>query len=255
MSLAGCTAAHSSSRTTTTSQRPRQTTVPLHPTTTTVPTQRATKARLDRFVALARHGLSTPFEASYRFVYRRSDTSRVVHSFRLWSEPPSASEREGDFVYESRVGSRTFRFVQNGRGDFECSRSTVAPAWRCTGPFEPESNGQVFTVEGFRLPLFVADSIVEGYAPPFHFFHRVVLGRQVWCLEVGPQPVGITCLARSGQVAYATGVFDLARRGLELVSLSAIPASLAALSITNAIRWKLPYLPPCEERVCTSPWL
>ena len=221
--------------------------------TTTVPvtaTTNVTPADQRRFVALARQGLRKPFEAVYRLVYGTGNHSiGQVNEFRIWSEPAAGSRSWGHFVYETQAGSRTFEFILNGRGDFECLRATPQGAWRCVGPLSGASIGQTMKVEGYRLPMYL---IEDGFDPGFALSHRVVLNRRVWCLQTGYT----LCITKSGQLALAVPTIVTFAQQLELVSLAPISSKLALLppaTPTPSKHYGIPSL--CDTSLCQPPGL
>ena len=70
-----------------------------------------------RLAALARHGLSVPFAASYVLSYGDGDAPL---RFNVWSEPEIPNKTQGDFVYQTRLHRGTFRFVRTHGADYEC---------------------------------------------------------------------------------------------------------------------------------------
>jgi hypothetical protein len=152
------------------------------PTTTSNPsTKTISRVDLDKFVALAHKGLSEPFEATYRLVYPKGTGKSDLHDFRIWSEPPVGSDVWGNFVYEAPFGSGTFRFIENGRDDYECLRAAPEDKWSCVGPYYPTSNDGIMQVEGYRYPMWVAGEMTTALGPPLTLSYRVVLGRRLWC--------------------------------------------------------------------------
>ena len=199
---------------------------------------------LDQFSALVRHGLRVPFEASYRFVPQTDGPD-----FRIWSEPAVGKEHEGNFVYEATFRRGTFRFIQNRKGDYECLRLSPKSAWKCVGPFGPKSIGQIMTIEGYRLPLFIAGQIDDGLAAPLVFFHKTVLGRRLWCLNVRSE--GYLCLNKTGQLALVSSLFVSGQ--LEAVSLTLNPSTAAFVPPAKPTPWTKDVLPNlCGAVQCPS---
>jgi hypothetical protein len=213
-------------------------TAPLLNTSTTV-----SGANLFRFIALAHKGLREPFEAAYRFNPPLDSPTGPIPSFRVWSEPAVGSDPEGNFVYESQFGRGTFRFIQTGNGDYECLRTAPRRAWKCVGPFRPQSIGQSMQVEGYRLPMWVAQNLGTGVLGPLVLSHRTVLGRRLWCLNIlNIQAEGVLCLTKTGQLAFDAKWF-IGPRQLELVSLVLTESKSAFLLPAKPKPWTGPVLP------------
>ena len=224
-----------------------------------VPTVTATttvnRAELSRFVALAHKGLREPFEATYRFVPPLATGAGQLRDFRVWSEPPVGSDPEGNFVYEAPFGRGTFRFIQNGDGDYECLETAPRRAWKCVGPFGPQSIGQVMQVEGYRLPMWVTENLSTNIIGPLVLFYRTVLGRRLWCLNI--QFEGFLCLTKTGQLGFADKLF-IGSRQLELVSLVLTESKSAFLPPAKPKPWSgqvLPNVYLCGTVWCGSPGL
>ena len=249
VTLAACTSSSAPVPTSPSASQPgayrSTTTAPVTTTTTNV-----TPADQHRFVALARQGLREPFEAVYRLVYGTGNRSiGQVNEFRIWSEPAAGSRRWGHFVYETQAGSRTFEFILNGRGIFECLRAASQGAWRCVGPLSGASIGQTMKVEGYRLPMYL---IEDGFDPGFALSHRVVLNRRVWCLQTGYT----LCITKSGQLALAAPTIVTFAQRLELVSLAPISSKLALLPPATPTPWKHYGIPSlCDTSLCQPPGL
>ena len=159
----------------------------------------STGAAYKRFAALARHGLSVPFAASYVLSY---GNGAAPLRFKVWSEPEIPNKTQGDFIYQTALRRGTFRFVRTHGTDYECVQATVKAKWKCVGPYVPIFNDQVMQVESYRLPMFVGEQIVsDGFAQPLRLFYRVVHGQRLWCLSLDDGAVW--CLARSGQFVYS----------------------------------------------------
>jgi len=171
--------------------------------TVTAPTT-VSRADLSRFVTLAHRGLREPFEASYRFVPPLDILPGQISSFAVWSEPAVGSDPEGNFVFETPFGRGTFRFIQTGNGDYECLGTEPRRAWKCVGPFGPQSIGQIMLVEGYRMPMWVMENLSTNILGPLVLSHRTVLGRRLWCLNVlNIQAEGVVlCLTKTGQLAF-----------------------------------------------------
>jgi hypothetical protein len=167
------------------------------------------------FAALARHGLSVPFAASYVLSY--GDGTGPLR-FKVWSEPEIPNKTQGDFIYQTQLRSGTFRFVRTHGTDYECVQATVKAKWRCVGPYMPDSIGQIMQVESYRLPMWVGEQIVsDDFSPPLRLFYRVVRGQRLWCLSLDDG--GVWCLARSGQFVYSRDPPGYSNQ-MEVVSLS-----------------------------------
>jgi len=148
-------------------------------------TKTVSRADLSRFAALAHKGLREPLEAAYRFDPPLDSPTGQLRSFRVWHEPVVGSGPEGNFVHETPFGQGTFRFIKNGRGKYyECLRAAPRRPWRCVGPFGPQSIGQGMQVEGYRLPMWVAENLTTGLPGPLVLFQRTALGRRLWCLNI-----------------------------------------------------------------------
>ena len=87
-----------------------------------------------RFAALARHGLSVPFAASYVLSYGDGDAPL---RFKVWSEPEIPNKTQGDFVYQTAATPRhlplrphaRYRLrvrASDGQGQVEVRRSLRA---------------------------------------------------------------------------------------------------------------------------------
>ena len=152
-----------------------------------------------RFAALARHGLSVPFAASYVLSY---GNGAAPLRFKVWSEPEIPNKTQGDFVYQTALRRGTFRFLRTDGINYECVQATLKAKWKCVGPYVPIFNAAQMQVEGYRLPMFVGEQIVsDGFAQPLRLFYRVVHGQRLWCLSLDDGAVW--CLARSGQFVYS----------------------------------------------------
>jgi hypothetical protein len=249
LTLAACTSSSAPVATSSSTSQPgayrSTTTAPVTTTTTNV-----TSADQRRFVALARQGLRQPFEAVYRLVYGTGNRSvGQVREFRIWSEPAAGSRRWGYFVYETQAGSRTFEFILNGRGIFECLRAASQGAWRCVGPLSGASIGQTMKVEGYRLPMYLIEG---GFNPGFALSHRVVLSRRVWCLQTG----NTLCITKSGQLALAAPTIVTFAQRLKLVSLAPISSKLDLLPPATPTPWKHYGIPSlCDTSLCQPPGL
>ena len=101
-----------------------------------------------RFAALARHGLSVPFAASYVLSY---GNGAAPLRFKVWSEPEIPNKTQGDFIYQTALRRGTFRFVRTHGTDYECVQATVKAKWKCVGPYVPIFNDQVMQVESYRF--------------------------------------------------------------------------------------------------------
>jgi hypothetical protein len=151
------------------------------------------------FAALARHGLSVPFTASYVLSY--GDGTAPLR-FQVWVEPEIPNKTQGDFVYQTQLHRGTFRFVRTHGTDYECVQATTTSKWKCVGPYLPTFIGAQMQVEGYRLPMWVGEQIVsDDFAPPLRLSYRIVRGQRLWCLSLDDG--GIWCLARSGQFVYS----------------------------------------------------
>ncbi len=245
--LTACTSTSSPPSTSSTSTTGTSTT-----TTTTAPvttTTTVSSASLDRFVALARKGLRQPFEAVYRLVYPTGEIGQV-NQFRIWSEPATGSQNEGDFVYEATAGLRTFQFIQNRRGDFECLRAAPQREWRCLGPLFPSSIGQTMMIERYRLPMFLP-TLPQDTTSAIALLHQIVRSRRVWCLQTHPYTL---CLTKTGQLAVATPTPLTSARQLELVSLAPIPSKLAFAPAVTPRPWNGQGFPRlCGTTLCLPP--
>ena len=185
IALAACTSSTSPPSTSSTS-----TTGTSITTTTTAPvtTTSVSARKPGPIVGLARKGLRQPFEAVYRLLYPTGKIGQV-NEFRIWSEPAAGTQNEGDFVYEATAGSRTFRFIHNLRGNYECLRASPQSKWRCVGPLVAANIGQTMMIEGYRLPMFLPRETMflpQDTTTPMALSHRIVLSRRVWCLQTGP---------------------------------------------------------------------
>jgi hypothetical protein len=218
----------------------------------TAPTT-VSRADLSRFVALARKGLRVPFEAAYRFVPPLGKWGGHVYDFRVWSEPAVGSDPEGNFVYESPFGRGTFRFIQTGNGDYECLRAAPRRVWKCVGPFGPQTIGQGMLVEGYRMPMVLAEDLSTGLVGPLVLSHRTVLGRRLWCLNVlNITFEGFLCLTKTGQLAFDDKLF-IGPRELELVSLVLTESKSAFLLPAKPKPWRGELLPNlCGKVQCPS---
>jgi photosystem II stability/assembly factor-like uncharacterized protein len=217
-------------------------------------TMTVSRADLSRFVALAHRGLREPFEAAYRFVPPLGRWGGHVYDFRVWSEPAVGSFPEGNFVYESPFGRGTFRFIQTGRGgDYECLEMAPRTAWKCVGPFGPQTVGQIMLVEGYRLPMVVAEDLSAGLVGPLGLSHRAVLGRRLWCLNVANNTfAGVLCLTKTGQLAFDDKLF-IGPRELELVSLELTGSKSVFLLPARPKPWMGELLPNlCGKVQCPS---
>jgi hypothetical protein len=220
---------------------------------TVTATTTVSSAELSRFVALAHKGLREPFEATYRFV-PPLDILTGPPRFTVWSEPAVGSEPEGNFVFEAPFGRGTFRFIQTGDGDYECLQAASRSAWRCVGPFRPQTIGQIMQVEGYRLPMFVTGNLSTNMLGPLVLSHRTVLGRRLWCLNVlNVQAEGVVlCLTSTGQLAFDAEWF-VGSSQLELVSLALTESRSAFLLPAKPKPWTGPLLPNlCGEVQCPS---
>ena len=252
IALAACTSSTSPPSTSSTS-----TTGTSITTTTTAPvttTSGVSPANLDRFVGLARKGLRQPFEAVYRLLYPTGEIGQV-NEFRIWSEPAAGTQNEGDFVYEATAGSRTFRFIHNLRGNYECLRASPQSKWRCVGPLVAASIGQTMMIEGYRLPMFLPRETMflpQDTTTPMALSHRIVLSRRVWCLQTGPRFT--LCLTKTGQLAVATPTPLTSARQLELVSLAPIPSKLDFAPAVRPRPWNGQGFPRlCGTTLCLPP--
>ena len=203
-------------------------TVPATTTTASVP-KTVSRAELARFVALAHKGLREPFEAAFRHVPPEDRPD-----FSLWYEPTGADPENASFVYEAAFGHGTFRFIKNRRGDYECLRASLSSAWRCVGPFGPQSIGQFQQVDGYRLPIFAAENLTTNLVGPLALFHKTVLGRDLWCLSI--QAEDYLCLTKTGQLALLNRMFVLGQ--LEAVSFALNPSTSAFMPPARPTPWK-----------------
>ena len=173
-------------------------------------------------MALAHQGLREPFEASYRFVLRYWPAQLSFVTFGSGLKPPVGSDPEGNFVYEAPFGRGTFLFIRNGNGGLRsaCERPFGrSRAWKCVGPFGPQSIGQSMQVEGYRMPMWVMENLSANILGPLVSSHRTVLGRRLWCLNIlNIQAEGVLCLTKTGQLALVEEVVRLLPP-VELVSL------------------------------------
>jgi hypothetical protein len=246
LTLAGCTSSQASS--------PRSSSLPMRsPATLVTATTTVSRADLPRFIALAHNGLREPFEATYQFVPPLGKWGGHVHNFRVWSEPAVGSDPEGNFVFESPFGRGTFRFLQTGNGDYECLQAAPRRAWKCVGPFGPQSIGQIMLVEGYRMPVVVAEDLSTGLVGPLVLSDRTVLGRRLWCLNVlNITFEGFLCLTKTGQLAFDDKLF-IGPRELELVSLMPTESKSAFLLPAKPKPWRGELLPNlCGKVQCPS---
>jgi len=246
MMVAGCTSS--------TAPLPKSSTSPTGSAARLVTaTTKVSRADVSRFVALAHQGLREPFEASYRFVPPLLAGAAQLRNFRVWSEPPVGSDPEGNFVYEAPFGRGTFLFIRNGNGDYECLRTAFRRAWKCVGPFGPQSIGQSMQVEGYRMPMWVMENLSANILGPLVSSHRTVLGRRLWCLNIlNIQAEGVLCLTKTGQLALVEKWF-VGRRQLELVSLVLTESKSAFLLPARPKPWTGPVLPNlCGKFQCPS---
>jgi len=212
-------------------------------TTNTSAPKAASRADLARFVALAHEGLREPFEAAFRHIPLEDRPD-----FSLWYEPSGADAENASFVYEAAFGHGSFRFIKNRSGDYECLRAFLHSAWRCVGPFVPQSIGQFQQVDGYRLPVFAAENI-SALVGPLTQFHKSVLGRHLWCL--GIQAEGYMCLTRTGQLALLSDMFVSGQ--LEAVSLKLHPPASAFVPPARPKPWKEGVVPNlCGKVQCPS---
>ena len=214
-------------------------------------TKTVSRADLSRFVAPAHKGLREPLEAAYRFDPPLDSPTGQLRSFRVWHEPVVGSGPEGNFVHETPFGQGTFRFIKNGRGKYyECLRAAPRRPWRCVGPFGPQSIGQGMQVEGYRLPMWVAENLTTGLPGPLVLFHRTALGRRLWCLNI--QAESSLCLTKTGQLALDAKWF-VGSSQLELVSLALTESKSAFLLPARPTPWGQGVLPNlCGKRQCPS---
>jgi hypothetical protein len=222
---------------------------------TVTATTTVSRADLSRFVALAHQGLREPFEATYRFVPPLDILPGEIPSFAVWSEPAVCSDPEGNFVYETPFGRGTFRFIQTGRGgDYECLETAPRRAWKCVGPFGPQSIGQIMQVEGYRMPMWVMENLSTNILGPLVLSHRTVLGRRLWCLNIlNIQAEGVVlCLTKTGQLAFDAEWFVGSSR-LELVSLALTESKSVFPLPAKPKPWTGPLLPNLWGKVqCPS---
>ena len=219
-------------------------TVPSTTTTTAPVSKTVSRADLARFVALAHEGLREPFEAAFRHLPPEDRPD-----FSLWYEPTGADSENSSFVYEAAFGHGTFRFIKNRSGDFECLRASLGSAWRCVGPFGPQSIGQFQQVDGYRLPIFAVENLTTNVSGPLTLFHKTVLGRRLWCLAI--QSGSYLCLTRTGQLALATDMFVSGQ--LEAVSLALNPSPSAFVPPAKPTPWNKGGLPNlCGKVQCPS---
>jgi hypothetical protein len=206
-----------------------------------------------RFAALARHGLSVPFAASYVLIY---GDGHAPLRFKVWSAPEIPNKTQGDFVYQTALHRGSFRFVRTHGTDYECVQATGKAKWKCVGPYVPIFNDAQMQVEGYRLPMFVGEQIVsDGFAQPLRLFYRVVHGQRLWCLSLDDGAVW--CLARRGQFVYS---HDPPANGqsnqMEAVSLSLSYSRQIFVLPSRPERLKVDEVPPpvCDGSVyCPSP--
>ena len=218
-------------------------TVPATTTTASVP-KTVNRAELARFVALAREGLHEPFEAVFRYLPPEDKPD-----FSFWYEPTGAHPEGASFVYDAAFRHGTFRFIKNKSGDYECLRASLSSAWRCVSPFGPQSIGQFQQVDGYRLPVYAAESLTPNLVGPLSLFHKTVLGRHLWCLSV--QADVYLCLTKTGRVVLLNHMFVLG--SLEAVSLALNPPASAFVPPARPTPWNKGFLPNlCGKVQCPS---
>jgi hypothetical protein len=168
--------------------------------------------------------------------------------FSLSYEPTGADPENSSFVYEATFGHGTFHFIKNRSGDYECLRRSLSSAWRCVGPFVPESIGQFQQVDGYRLPIFAAENLTTNLVGPLALFRKTVLGRHLWCLSI--QAEGYLCLTKTGQLALLNHMFVLGQ--LEAVSLALNPSTSAFVPPAKPMPWNRGFLP--NQYLCGTPF-
>jgi len=105
-------------------------------------------------------------------------------------------------------------------------------------------------VEGYRLPMWVAENLTTGLPGPLVLFHRTALGRRLWCLNI--QAESSLCLTKTGQLALDAKWF-VGSSQLELVSLALTESKSAFLLPARPTPWGQGVLPNlCGKRQCPS---
>ncbi len=236
------------------------TSVPPPTTSASTRTTVATVAlsRVQAFTTLARHGIGTPFQATYTQLWAppRVGNGHPRH-YEVWSEPEPLGH-QARFVYEAPFESGTLRFIGTGKVYYECLKKTAVNRWRCVGPFTPGGNGQIAQTESFSFPMsaFLQRQVEPG-VPATALSHETVLGRRVWCLTIGhlPQSGEKICLARTGQVVLWASRGSHYFLQLRLAALRLYPAKAPfALPVTPS-----PWTPGgafpnlCGGHFCPSP--
>jgi hypothetical protein len=108
---------------------------------------------------------------------------------------------------------------------------------------------QTQQVEGYRMPMWIMEFLTTDLIGPLVLFHRTLLGRGLWCLNL--ESAGVLCLTKTGQLAFDDKLFIGAQ--LELVSLVLTESRSAFLLPAKPKPWTGQVLPNlCGKVQCPS---